>query len=211
MPANFQLCGQVGPDGPFNDGTSPQIYFGVTGEPELSDAHAAYQEQNLRRAIFSGGVNGRTTTVGLATTYTGLCLSNTIGSPVNLALIKIGFGFTVAFTAASVVGLMTGYSPTTNVTHTTPVVPRSQYFSGVGGSAGLLDQAATLPVAPTLNTFLGYGLTGLITTQQQTNLSFIDVDGSIIVPPGGYVAFYTSTASGTNSGQFSMTWEEIPI
>jgi hypothetical protein len=181
------------------------------GDQIITGLHGAYYEANYRRTLFNGGVVGQVTTAGLATTYTGLCLSNPINSTVNLVLVQAGYGFIVAFAAGSLIGLMTGYNSGTNVTHTTPVTPRSQYF-GVGASGtGLLDSSATLPTAPTVNTIFGSGLTGAITTVPHIGPTFIELKGSIILPPGAYCAFYTSTVSGAAAGGFSFTWEEVPL
>ena len=117
----------------------------------------------------------------------------------------------MAFAAGAHIGLMTGYNATTNVTHTTPVLPRAQFFTGNSGTAaGLLDSAATLPTAPTVNQILDSGLTGAITTSPSGCAGFIDLGGSLILPPGAYAAFYTSTASAAASGAFSFAWEEVP-
>ena len=184
---------------------------GNMGELIVSELHGRYYEANYRRSLFNGAIVSQVTTVGLATTYTGLCLSNPIGSTVNLVLNKVGYAFVVAFAAGAAVGIMTGFNSGTNVTHTTPVTPRSQFF-GVGATGtGLLDSSATLPTAPTLNTILGAGLTGAITTTPFGLGGVVDLEGSIILPPGAYAAIYTSTASGAASGAFSFQWEEIPL
>jgi hypothetical protein len=106
--------------------------------------------------------------------------------------------------------LSNGTSSSADWKDTTPVTPRSN-FVGVGASGvGLLDSSSVMPTAPTLNTIVGAGLTGAVTVQ--TNMvGFIDLEGSIILPPGAYVATYTSTISGAAGSSFSFTWEEIPI
>ena len=201
----------VGPQ-TLSDGQAGLSRMGKAGEAITQQLHGDQYEATKRGAVFSGSIVGQVTTVGLATTYTGLCLSNPITSSVDLVILKAGYAHLVAFTAASALGLMTGYNATTNVTHTTPVTPRSQRFTGVASTgAGLLDSAATLPTAPILNILFGSGLTGAITVAQQVTGSFVDIDGSIILPPGAYCAFYTSTASGTASSAFSLTWEEVAV
>lgn len=196
--------------------------FGATGSPSpftatidgaqrVQDAHGRYAEASTRGTVFSGAIVGQVTTVGLATTYTGLCLSNPVGSRVLLSINKVGYAFIVAFAAGSVIGLMTGYNQATNVTHTTPVTPRSQYFTSAGGGFGLLDSAATLPTAPTLNQILASGLTGAITTTPFVPGGLVDLEGSITLPPGAYCAIYTSTVSGAAAGAFSFQWEELSI
>lgn len=184
---------------------------GRSGEVIIGPAHGFYHEPVSRGTVFSGSIAGQVTTVGLATTYTGLVLSNPITSAVHLSLLNVGYNFIVAFAAGASVGLMTGYNSTTNVTHSSAVTPRNQKFVGAAGSGtGLLDSSATLPTAPTLNMVFGAGLTGAITTTPMGLAGLQTIDGLILLPPGAYCAVYTSTASGTAAGAFSLTWEEIP-
>lgn len=194
-----------------SDGSPSDMRLGKTGELAVADAHSRYYEPTYRNIMFNGAIVGVTTTLGLTTTYTGLCLSNPVGSNKNLVINKVGWSFIVAFAAGSVIGLMTGYNISTNVTHTTPVTPRSQLFNTASGGVGLLDSSATLPTAPTINTILGSGVTGAITTIPSLGPSIIDLEGSIILPPGAYCAFYTSTISGASGSAFSFQWEEVGI
>lgn len=208
------LQGQVGPlatSASLAPGIQPVLRLGNMGDAIASELHGRYYETNYRKALFNGAIVGQVTTVGLATTYTGLCLSNPVGSLVNLVLNKCGFAFIVAFAAGSVIGLMTGSNSGTNVTHTTPVTPRSQFFGSGPSGTGLLDSSATLPTAPTLNTILAAGLTGAITTTPFGCAGVVDLEGSIILTPGAYCAFYTSTISGAAGSAFSFTWEEVPL
>lgn len=192
-----------------SDGTVNPARSDKTGSLVVTNGHGRYTEPALRGTIFSGSIAGQVTTVGLATTYTGLCLSNPLGSPVNLVLNKVGYSFIVAFAAGAHLGLMTGYNASSNVTHTAAVTPRCQLFTGLGGGVGLLDSSATLPTAPTLNLVFGSGLTGAITTTPFGLGDTVDLEGSIVLSPGSYCAFYTSTASGAAAGAFSFQWEEV--
>lgn len=207
----IQISGQIGPQ-VSGDGVGAQpLRQGKSAELIVQELHGRYYESAYRRAMFSGSITGQVTSVGVTTIYTGLALSNPIGSAVNLVLNKCGYAFTVAFAAGATIGLMTGFNSGINVTHSTPVTPRSQFFTGAGAGVGLLDSSATLPTAPTLNTVLGAGLTGAITTTPFGCAGLVDLEGSIILPPGAYCAFYTSTASGAAGGAFSFQWEETPV
>ena len=177
----------------------------------MQELHGRYYETTYRRMVFNSIVTGQVTTVGTATTYTGLCLSNPPSSPVNLVLLKCGYSFSVAFAATSVIGLMTGYSGTA-VTHTAAAKVYGSMFTGqASGAWGLCDSSAGLPATPVLNTVLGTGFTGAISTVPAIPATLVDLEGSIILPPGAFAAFYTSTASGTAAGAFSFTWEEVLV
>ena len=204
----MKIQGKVGKQS-LTDGSEADIRLNKNGSTVTAQGQAQYQESVLGGNVFGGSVVGQVTSVGVALTYTGLCLSNPNGSGVNIVINKVGFSFIVAFTAGAHIGLMAGYS-TTDVTHTTAVTPRSKLFNNSTTAKGKLDNEATLPVTPTVNQILGSGLTGAITTVPHISNGCIDLDGSIILPPGGFCAIYTSTASGAASGAFSFTWDEVP-
>ena len=192
-----------------NDGGKPTIRLDRTGAVVVVSSHGDYYESVLRGKVFSGAnPAGVTTTVGAALTHTGLCLTNPAGSGVNLVLNTFGVAQLVAPVAAAIVALATGFSPAA-VTQTTPITPQGNLVGNVQG-AGLLASAVTLPVAPTVRHVLGAMGTvaatgfGLIT---QTH----ELKGVIIVPPGGYVCTFTSTASGASGMAFSFAWEEVPV
>lgn len=200
---------KVGPQTIADGGFGDYARAGKQGDLIVSDLHPRYFEQTYRKAGFHGAnQTGAASSVAFATTYVGLCLSNPIGSGKLLVLDKVGWAASVAFAAASVIGVMTGYHATTQVVHTTPVTPKSRYVGQVAG-VGLLDAAATLPVTPTLQKILGVGLTGAITAVPHVGPNVVDLEGSIILPPGGFAALYTSTASGASGFWGSFSWTEL--
>jgi hypothetical protein len=201
----------VGGNASATSGTTPQILrCDPTGAMATAKVHGDYYEACVRKTMFSGStLTGVTTTVGFATTHTGFCLSNPIGSTVNLVLNKVKYATLVQQSAALVFGLQTGYSASTNVTQTTPLVPLSN-FVGQPAGQGLIASAVTLPIAPTRLMLLDTLLTGALTVGINGG-NFLDMQGSIVVPPGGFVATYTSAASVATSLVFGMTWEEVPV
>jgi len=205
------INGVVGGSASATAGTNPSnlaLRIGPTAELIVDELHGRYYETTVRKAMFSGAnLTGITTTAAFATTYTGMCLSNPIGSTVNLVLTKVTYAPVVAQTAALVMGIMTGYSASTNVTHTTALVPLSN-FVGQPAGTGLIDSSATLPVAPTRLILLGTLTTGAI-TQTLLNGVVTDMEGSVVIPPGGFAAIYTSAASVASSLAFGMMWEEV--
>ena len=201
----------VGGNAAATTGTFPtNIRVGANGELSVGSLHGDYYESTVRNKVFAGStITAVTTSAAFATTCTGCILSNPIGSTVNLAVRKFRYGGTVAQSAALILGLQTGYSASVNVVHTTPLVALSN-FVGQPAGTGLLDSAATLPVTPTRVILLDTLLTGAITTQTLGGNSFDFQDG-IIVPPGGFIATYTSAASTATSLVFGFTWEEVSI
>lgn len=203
--------GQVGPT--FSaDGVQSALRTGKTGEQVVGQLHPRYYEATYRQGTFQAANQaGQVTTVGLATTYTGLCVSNPVGNTKNLVLTKVTAAFPVAPAAALAVGLMTGYNGATNVTHTTPVTPKSQFVGTGAAATALADSSATLPTAPLVNTIFGFVGTAAVTAVNAVPGFSVDMEGSVVVPPGGYAAIYTSAASGAAGMFASIQWEEVPV
>ena len=193
-------------------GTQVPTRAGKLGDAIASKLQGDYYEMCYNRASF-GAANQtpRVTSVGLNTASTGLILSNPVGSTVNLVLKFIGWAFPVAPAADLVVGLALGYNSSTNVTHTTPVTPRSNFY-GVGASpVGLVDASATLPTVDVLVMVFGKVDTAAITTSSAQSNGFVDLKGSIILPPGAYAHIYTSSVANAAGFLGSFSWDEVPI
>jgi hypothetical protein len=196
-------------------GQQAVVRQGNMGDVIVSELHGRYYETTYRRAGFlASTVTGQTATAftsGTTTALVGLTISNPVNSPVNLVLNKVGIQFTVAFAAVASIGLAIGYNSGTNVTHTTAATVRNAYV-GVGAAGyGLVDTSATVPTAPNTTHIFGAGMTGATTTIPYIGPSLIDLEGSVILPPGGYAAIVTSAASGTSGAFYSIGWEETPL
>lgn len=142
-----------------------------------------------------------TTTAGLATTFTGLAIANPAGSGINLVLRRFSVG-QVAVAVASSIGLMAGAGAAAG-----SLTPQNRFISGppskATGSAG-----ATIATPILIET---YGSVGSLATTGyglQTGIS-VELKGSIIVPPGQFLASYT-TAACTSAFVFTFVWEEVP-
>jgi hypothetical protein len=188
--------------------------LGNMGDAIVSELHGRYYEATYRRTVYYATALGQTTTAftsGSTTSLVGLNISNPINSPVNLVLNKVGIAYTVAFSAVASIGLAIGYNSGTNVTHSTPVTVRSG-FVGVGGAGyGLVDSSSTLPTAPNTTHIFGAGETGATSTIPYIGPSLIDLEGSVILPPGAYASIVTSAASGSSGAFYSISFEEVPI
>ena len=201
----------VGGNSPANAGSTPNnLRVGPTGELIMAQYHGALYEAAVRNQIFSGSnLTGVTTTIGFATTLVGMCLTNPIGSTVNLVLERLKYATLVVAPSAIVFGLQTGYNPTTAVTQTTALVPLSN-FVGQPAGQGLIASSVTLPTAPTRLILIDSLTTGAVTVAMNGGNQY-DLEGSVVIPPGGYCATYTSAACGTSGMVFGMVWEEIPV
>lgn len=200
----------VSSDGAVNPGRGAK-----DGSLIVGSGLADYQELAYRGLVFQAanqGPGGTTTTVALATTYTGLCISNPASSGRNLVMLQCGVAVVGAPAALSTIGLMAGYAAAGVVTHTTPLVPLSSFVNTlVATGVAKADAAATLVGTPVL--YMPFGVTPITGATAQVinppvNLNMFDLKGVMILPPGAYVAIYTSTVLSIIGG---FTWAEVPI
>jgi len=204
MPTNQLL---IGPQALSDTMLSTSARGGKQGDAIVSELHGRYYEQTYRKNVFFAASQAvATTTVGLATTYTGLCLSNPIGSGVTLALNKASIGQSVIETAVDAFGLAVGYSGATNVVHTAALTPQSALIGSGVSPYGKVDSSATLPVAPTYHSFLQS--TSSATTDVTSGM--FDYEGSLILLPGAFV-IWASPAASVAGMWFSFQWEENPL
>lgn len=191
------------------DGSDATLRAGRYGDLIVSQLHGRYYETSFRKHGFSVANQAvATTTVGLATTYTGLCLSNPINSTVNLVLNKCTFFQSVIqSTQVEAFGIAFGFNAATNVTHTTPATPQSTLIGSGVSAIAKADTSATLPTAPIYDTFVG----ATSTATADATAGLIDFEGSSILPPGGYAAWVTPAQASVAGMWFSFKWEEVSI
>ena len=145
------------------------------------------------------------TTVGLATTYTGICLFNpaAASSGVRAYLLGVGIALSVAPVAASTIGIMGGYVAAGVTTHTTHLARVKKCGREVDNAICDVMDAGTLVGTPRLI----MPLMGAFTAGAwpETTPQYIKIDGHIAIEPGGWVAIYTETSL---TGLFGFCWEE---
>lgn len=191
------------------DGAIGPARGGKTGEVIVGDAHGRYFEAAARGAIFSVASQAvATTTVGLATTYTGLCVSNPVASTVNLVLLKATMMQSLLqATQPEAFAIAFGFSPATNVTHTAALTPQPSRIGSGATPSAKADTSATLPVAPVYGAFVQN--TPSATTNGTGGL--IDFEGSVILIPGAYALWVTPAQASVAGMWFSFQWEEVAI
>ncbi len=191
-------------------GATPNLRSGKYGDTIVSALHGRYYEQAYNgNCFFAASQAVVTTTVGLATTYTGLALWNPIGSSVNLVLNKVSFMQSVIQSVqVEAYGIATGYSATTNPTQSTTVTPQTcKIGSGLTAIAKAASSANTLSATPVYTHFIG--ATGTATAD--ATFGFYDLEGSIILTPGAFACWVTPAQASVNGMWFSFGWEEVPV
>lgn len=190
-------------------GTNPNLRLDNMGGLAATQLNPRYYETTYRRQMYTAATLGATpvaTTSQLATTYTGLCIANPTTSTINVVVTKVGYTSIVQQTSALAVGLMTGVGASI----TAAITPRNRFVGGVGSQC-LASTSLTLPGTPVLETILGTIHTGALTAGAVLPMTNVDLEGSLILPPGAFVAFYTSAASAASSMHFSFQWVEVPL
>lgn len=180
-----------------------------TGGLVTQQLHGRYHETTSRGNMFSASTQAvATTTVGLATTYTGLVVSNPVNSGILMSMNKASIMQSVIqSTQVEAYGIAVGYHASTNVTHTASLATKSNLVGSGRTSTGLADTQATLPAAPTYHTFVH-------DTPSATSDgpgSVIDFEGSLILMPGAYALWVTPAQASVAGLWFSFQWEEITL
>lgn len=178
---------------------------GRQGELMTSNVHGRFYEQVMRGNVFGASNQAATsTTAALATTFTGLAVANPSSSGKNLVMLRYTVG-QVAAGAAGAVGLMVGSGAAAG----SLTVYNRKVGASTSGSVTTASAGATI-ATPTLQAV--FGNIGSLATTGYGLTPGLDVylDGEIIVPPGFFIAGYTTAATTTALIQ-SMAWEEVPV
>jgi hypothetical protein len=183
--------------------------FGGQSDLIVSEVNPRYYESTYRGNGFSASIQAvATTSVGLATTYTGLVISNPVGSAVNLAITKASIMQSlIQTTQIEAYAIAVGFNAATNVTHTAALTPVSNKVGSGLAAVAKADTSATLPTAPTYHTFVQN--TGTATANGTG--SVIDLEGSVILLPGAYACWVTPAQASVAGLWFSFSWLEIPV
>ncbi len=176
------------------------------GAIRTSLKHGKYKDAIDRDALFSASNTGaQAVSVALNTTYTGICLSNPLGSGKRLDLHAVGIGISVAPAGIATLHLIGGSSPSTNVTHTAALTPVSNKLGSLAAATGKADSQATIPTPVYLHS-LGSGFTAGALYATTPGITHLESMFSLL--PGGFIAVGALTAI---TGIFSFVWEEIAL
>lgn len=188
------------------DGSTPiTVRLGQQGDQIASALHGDHYEQVVRGNVFSVNTQGTavTTTAALATTWTGLGIANPAGSGKNLVLLKFS-ATQFAVGAAATIGILGGLG-----TLAASLTPQSRLIGGGQVSIATASAGATISTPLLIQTFGSVG--SLATTGYGLeNGIYVDINGSIVVPPGSFIGTYTSIVT-TTALNFGFVWEEVPI
>ena len=150
-------------------------------------------------------------TAAMATTYTGLVLFNPSTSAKNYVILGAGYATTIAVPTATVIGLMTGTVVTAaTMDAAAAITPRNRLVGTANASSAIIDNACTLNGTPVLEQVFGSAWTEATTAGSTGPNTWANIDGSLIIKPNSYVAFY-SFAANTAAFICSILWEEVDV
>lgn len=168
-----------------------------TNSSLVSQMHGRFYElARLGNLFYVANQAAVTTTIALAATYTGLCVSNPAGNNKNLVIEAVSWKLSVAPAGVATVYLIGGYSVEGIVTHTTPLVFGTAFATLNLGSSqaptALCDAAATI-----VNPRVLMPLTGGFTAAAlfPDGLGMVDLGGAVRCQPGGWVGIGTLTVA----------------
>lgn len=201
----LNIAGVVGPRN-LADGSQAAPRLGNNGEMIVGSLHGRYYEQVKRGNVFGASNQAaQAVSVALVTTYTGLCLSNPLGSGKNLVLLSAGYALSVAPVAIASIHLIGGSSPSTNVTHTAAVTPFNMLLGNTASPVAKADSQATIPTPVYVMSLMGGFTAGALPDSPN---ALFDIGGQIVLAPGGFIAIGALTAV---TGFGSFVWEEVPV
>lgn len=200
---NADMKAQVGLTSGLGNGAKANLRVDEFGRLLVASGGGAMAEAAKAGRLFSVANQAAVaTTAALATTWTGLGISNPSGSGKNAILHEFGAALAVIGSDEGVYGLMTsdttGFADSLTAKNALP-----------GGASSVLyaDAGATI-ATPILERIVATYGTGAITTSMLYGPGVYRMDGSYVLPPGRSIMTYTTTAT-TAAFVFHFVWEEV--
>ena len=177
----------------------------------VNNGGGRYYEAVKRGNVYiAANQTGCVWTVGLATTYTGLCLTNPLGSGKNLSILGVSHQEVVAPTGIAAVYLAGLYHATAVTQSVASTILRANIGPSAAASIALAATGATLPAAPKILMNLTAGHTsGALSTS--ANPAFTELGGLLVVEPGGFLLIANFTIGVAVGQQGAFIWEEVPV
>ena len=196
---------------------------GQLGDLIVSELHGKYYEQTYRGNLYSFGMTSTAlsaNTITLTATTTPIIgVWNPTGSGKNLVILKAKCQLTVAGNSAVAPGAFVWATSVGNSAISTGSAPLSRSTLQNSGSVAKGFNISTALTGLTNNLVVQHaaGFGTLLAAQGATATPIMsgdpveDVDGALIVPPGGVLALLNTTSTTTVSVASMILWEEVPV
>jgi hypothetical protein len=205
--------------GPISNATANAVVNGRSGQlgdAIVSQLHPRYYETTYRGNGFLLSVS----TAAAVTAYSGgaagtpmLAVFNPAGSGKNAVVTKASIGNVVAASGAGTATFGLWFGTTAAITQATVVTPWSMSTQLQSGSVmtgfrnvALTSGSAANNVIPIASYYWATAAGAALVTGGP-----IDLEGSLIIPPGSYVALGGSAALTSATWIGSLQWEEVPV
>jgi hypothetical protein len=189
---------------------------GQLGDVIVSELHGRYYETTYRGNSFLLSVS----TAAAVTAYSGgaagtpmLTVFNPSGSGKNAVITKASVASVVAASAAGTVTFGLYFGTTAAITQATTVTPWSMGTQLQSGSVmtgfrnvALTSGSAASNVIPLASYYWATAAGATL-----VNNGVVDLEGSVIIPPGSYAALGGSAALTSATWIGSLQWEEVPV
>lgn len=221
--------GRVGPD-TLADGADARIRLGKSAEQIVAELHGRWYEPNYRGTVYSAGmgftsISNATYTVATltasATPIVGVWNPST--SLYNLVILYATLGVGVTALQATGTGPFVWCMSTGNGAISTGAQPLNRKTLALAGSTardmtnvaltGLTNNlvqrfASSLGGGSNVQAAFLQTQAGAVTPQVS---SVEQIEGSIIVPPGGVLALLAAATGVAHSASSGLVWEEVPV
>lgn len=231
--------GHVGDVKNLPDGSSSNqsVRLGRQGDVVVSELHGRFYEQTYRGNVFAAGlpltgINAATFTVATtgATATPIIGIYNPITSGVNLSILQAKLGLILTSLTATGCGPYAWMGSAGNIAVTTGVAPvntktLATTSGGVNGTGSVVRNVSGVALTGLTNVLVflegsslyggsPYNISVVATAagmHPSQTASIENLDGSLIVPPGGVLALMSTTTAAAHSAVGSLVWEEVPI
>jgi hypothetical protein len=189
---------------------------GQLGDVIVSELHGRYYETTYRGNSFLLSVS----TAAAVTAYSGgaggtpmLAIFNPVASGKNLVLNRVSVGNVVAASGAGTVSFGLWFGTTAAITQATTVAPWSMSTQAQAGSVATGFRNVALTSGSAANNVISVASYYWATAAGAALVTGgpIDVEGSVIIPPGAYCALGGSAALTSATWIGSLQWEEVPV
>lgn len=223
------IKGRVGKD-QLAFGAEAKVRQGLQAEQIVQDLHGRFYEANYQGDLFSAGMpfgsisNATFTVATLGATCTPIVgVWNPAASDVNLVIVQATLGVGVTALQATGCGPFAWCMSTGNGALTLGAQPLNRKTLGLAGSAARdMSNVALTGLTNNLVQRFASSLGGgsavqaaFLATQvalQTQQASFVEqIDGAIIVPPGGVLALLAAATGVAHSAVSGLVWEEVPV
>lgn len=211
-------------------GTFKPFTSGISGAQRVTDAHGRFTDAAQAGRLFCGGstilaINNATFTVATtgATATPIIGLWNPLNSGKNLSVLQASLSVVLTAVAATGPGGFVWMVSLGNSVISTGSTPFNRStLSAAGSFAKFYAGTALTGMTGTLVTMCGSALNGgsaenvsftatAVAMQTMSVPSVENVDGGILVPPGGVLALMATTTPVAHSVVPAIMWEELPI